>query len=233
MFAHDRPRIEPLLFDLARNYRWGWHRPTRAILDQVRRLARVDAAVHPLVALGALDEGGWASLLDDAGQVTAIEAAHQELVTELADPPLRVTAYFSPEFGINETLPQYSGGLGILAGDHLKAASDANLPLVAVGLFYREGFFHQVVTDARQTERYEAQDPVALGAVDTGVVVEAPLGPIAAHAKVWRFDIGRIPLYLLDTDVPANSPAARAITDRLYSGDQEHRLRQELVLGIG
>ena len=153
MPARDRSRIEPLLLDLARNYRWGWHRPTRILMDQVRRIARVDPAVHPLRALEGLDESAWATLLADPGRVDAIEAAHSSLTAALADAPPRVTAYFSPEFGINETLPQYSGGLGILAGDHLKAASDANLPLVGIGLFYREGFFRQVVTDGRQTER--------------------------------------------------------------------------------
>lgn len=233
MPARDRSRIEPLLLDLARNYRWGWHRPTRTLMDQVRRIARVDPTVHPLRALEGLDESAWATLLADPGRVDAIEAAHRSLTAALADAPPRVTAYFSPEFGINETLPQYSGGLGILAGDHLKAASDANLPLVGIGLFYREGFFRQVVTDGRQTERYQAQDPRSLGAVDTGHVVEAPLGPVTARAKVWRIDVGRIPLYLLDTDLPENTAAVRAISDRLYGGDQEHRLRQELVLGVG
>ncbi len=233
MSAHDRQRVEPLLLDLARNYRWGWHKPTRRLVDQIRTLAGTDPNAHPLVALAALDDAAWAALGDDAATVAAIEQAHASLNAALATAPPRVTAYFSPEFGINESLPQYSGGLGILAGDHLKAASDENLPLLGVGLFYREGFFLQSVVDGRQTERYQQQDPAMLGATDTGILVETPLGPVTAQAKVWRIDVGRIPLYLLDTDLESNTAAVRAITDRLYSGDQEHRLRQELVLGIG
>ncbi len=233
MSAHDRPHLEPLLLDLARNYRWGWHKPTRRLVEQIRALAGTGSNVHPVVALAALDDAAWVALGGDPVTVAAIEQAHASLAAELATAPPRVTAYFSPEFGINESLPQYSGGLGILAGDHLKAASDENLPLLGVGLFYREGFFQQAVVNGRQTERYQQQDPTLLGGVDTGIVVDVPLGPVTAQAKVWRIDVGRIPLYLLDTDLESNTAAVRAITDRLYGGDQEHRLRQELVLGIG
>jgi starch phosphorylase len=230
---HERSRIEPLLTELARNYRWGWHRPSRRLFEQVRRVAGALAAAHPLVAIATLSDDDWTRLLALPGFAGDVAVAHRSLAEELAGAAPRITAYFSPEFGINESLPQYSGGLGILAGDHLKAASDAGLPLVGVGLFYREGFFRQLVVDDRQNERYQAQNPALLGAIDTGVVVETPLGEITAHCRVWRMDVGRIPLYLLDTDVAPNAPAVRAITDRLYSGDQEHRLRQELVLGIG
>ena len=233
MSAPDRSHVEPMLLDLAHNYRWGWHQPTRRLVDHVRHLAGAPTNEHPLVALRALDDAAWSVLLLDDTTVAEIISAHVSLVADLASPAPRITAYFSPEFGFNETLPQYSGGLGILAGDHLKAASDANLPLVGVGLFYRDGFFRQTIIDGHQSERYQTQEPAALGALDTGIVVEVPLGPVHAHAKVWRIDVGRIPLYLLDTDIDDNSPGMRAISDRLYSGDQEHRLRQELVLGIG
>ena len=154
-------------------------------------------------------------------------------VLQQATPPERTIAYFSPEFGISESLPQYSGGLGILAGDHLKAASDLGVPLVAVGLFYRQGFFRQRVTDGRQQEWYQAQHPSAMGLLDTGVEVHVPLGRVDVKAKVWRCDVGAVPLYLLDTYLPDNSHFDRTITDKLYGGDQEHRLRQELVLGVG
>jgi starch phosphorylase len=231
--AHERSRIEPLLTEIARNYRWGWHRPSRRLVEQVRRVAGALADAHPLVAMETLGDTDWTRLLAVPGFCDDVRAAHASLTEELAGAAPRVTAYFSPEFGINEALPQYSGGLGILAGDHLKAASDADLPLVGVGLFYREGFFRQLVVDAHQSERYQTQHPALLGAVDTDVVVEVPLGEITAHCRVWRMDIGRIPLYLLDTDVSPNTAAVRSITDRLYSGDQEHRLRQELVLGVG
>ena len=143
-------------------------------------------------------------------------------------------AYFSPEFGITEALPQYSGGLGVLAGDHLKASSDLGVPLVGVGLLYTEGYFRQRLdADGWQQESGAEFDPRSLGLTDTGVEVTVDLAgdPVAAH--IWRADVGRIPLYLLDTEVPGNSPDGVAVTDRLYGGDEHHRLRQEIMLGIG
>ena len=136
-----------------------------------------------------------------------------------------LVAYFSMEFGMSADLPIYSGGLGVLAGDHLKAASDLGLPLVGVGLFYRGGYFTQGVnTDGRQTETYEALDPEALGLVREPVTVEVDLAGETVSAAVWRHDVGSVPLYLLD--VPW-------LTDALNAGDREHRIRQELLLGVG
>jgi starch phosphorylase len=148
-------------------------------------------------------------------------------------------AYFSCEFGLDESLPIYSGGLGVLAGDHLKSASDLGVPLVGVGLFYREGYFRQRLNDADlQEERYPENDPkrLPLHAETVSVTVELAdesggLVPVAV--RVWRVEVGRVPLYLLDTDVDGNLDWARAITDKLYGGDRLHRLRQELVLGVG
>src|SRR3954470_15086261 len=140
------------------------------------------------------------------------------------DGDLRV-AYFSMEFGLETRLAIYSGGLGVLAGDHLKAAADLGVPLVGVGLFYRGGYFGQGVPDAgRQTEKYEELDPDALGLHREPVDVEIDLGGEVVNAAVWRHDIGSVPLYLLD--VPW-------VTDALYSGNREHRIRQELLLGVG
>jgi glycogen phosphorylase len=134
-----------------------------------------------------------------------------------------LVAYFSPEFGLSEGLPLYSGGLGVLAGDHLKSASDLGVPLVAVGLFYREGYFEQALEGDRQEERYPALDPERLGLVLEPVSVELDLAGEPVSARVWRADVGSVRLYLLDAEV----------TDRLYGGDREHRIRQELVLGVG
>ena len=148
--------------------------------------------------------------------------------------PLRQVAYFSPEFGISEAVPQYSGGLGVLAGDHLKASSDLGVPLVAVGLLYTEGYFRQRLdADGWQQESVADFTPLSLGFADTGVEVTVDLAGDPVRAHVWRADVGRIPLYLLDTDVDGNSPDGVAVTDRLYGGDEHHRLRQEIVLGIG
>src|SRR5437763_7831551 len=148
-------------------------------------------------------------------------------------------AYFCAEFGVHHSLPIYSGGLGILAGDHLKSASDLGVPLVAVGLFYREGYFRQQLDESDwQGERYPGNNPslLPLSAEDARVTVELADGDGAltpVQARVWRVQVGRIPLYLLDTELDENPDWARRITDRLYGGDRRHRLRQELVLGIG
>ena len=129
------------------------------------------------------------------------------------------------EFGIEEGLPIYSGGLGVLAGDHLKAAADLGIPLVGVGLLYRGGYFRQGVdADGRQTEDYQPVDPGAAGLVREPVTIEIDLAGEAIAANVWRKDVGSVPLYLLEVDW---------LTDALYSGDREHRIRQELLLGVG
>jgi glycogen phosphorylase len=136
-----------------------------------------------------------------------------------------LVAYFSMEFGLAADLPIYSGGLGILAGDHLKAAADLGLPLVGVGLFYRGGYFTQGISgEGRQTEKYQELDPRELGLVREDVTVEVDLAGETVAASVWRYDVGSVPLYLLD--VPW-------VTDALYSGDRQHRIRQELLLGAG
>ncbi len=148
-------------------------------------------------------------------------------------------AYFSSEFGLDESLPIYSGGLGVLAGDHLKSASDLGVPLVGVGLFYREGYFRQQLDETGwQVERYPDNDParlpLQLDPLRPSVELADGSGEfVAVQVQVWRAQVGRIPLYLLDTDVDGNPDWARTITDTLYGGDREHRLRQELVLGIG
>src|SRR5205807_7129485 len=148
---------------------------------------------------------------------------------------LRAVAYFSPEFGIAEALPQYSGGLGVLAGDHLKAASDLGVPVVGIGLLYRQGYFRQELSDEGwQQERYAILDPHAMALTPVeGARVAVDLAGTPLVAQVWRAEIGRIRLYLLDADVDENDESTRRITDRLYGGDTEHRLRQEILLGIG
>src|SRR6476661_9092072 len=136
-----------------------------------------------------------------------------------------LVAYFSMEFGLEARLPIYSGGLGVLAGDHLKAAAELGLPLVGVGLLYRGGYFRQGIDDAgRQTEAYERLDPEAAGLVREPVTVDIQLNGESLSANVWRKDVGSVPLYLLEVDM---------LTDALYSGDREHRIRQELLLGVG
>jgi starch phosphorylase len=150
-------------------------------------------------------------------------------------------AYFSMEFGVAEVLPNYSGGLGILAGDHLKSASDLGVPLIAVGLYYRSGYFRQSLSaDGWQNETYPSLDPQGLplrlltDAIGDPVLVELTLPDSARlSARIWVAQVGRVPLLLLDSDVPENEHELRSVTDRLYGGDQEHRMRQEILAGIG
>lgn len=149
-------------------------------------------------------------------------------------------AYFSMEFGIGEGLPMYSGGLGMLAGDHLKSSSDLGLPLIGVGLFYQKGYIQQVLNrDGWQVERHPENDwanmPVELirNADGTALTVEVPLGSECINARIWRVPVGRTSLYLLDTNLPENPPYHRTITEQLYGGDRNNRIRQEIVLGIG
>jgi starch phosphorylase len=148
--------------------------------------------------------------------------------------PLSI-AYFSLEFGLSECLPIYSGGLGVLAGDHLKATSDLGLPLVAVGLLYKQGFGRQDIdADGRQIEVYFENDGARLPVRKVeGVEVEAPIGTRNVRIGLWKAQVGRVPLYLLDTDLESNPPDLRTITDRLYVPEPDRRLRQEIVLGIG
>ena len=147
--------------------------------------------------------------------------------------------YFSPEFGITEVLPQYSGGLGILAGDHLKAASDLGVPIIGVGLLYRQGYFRQSLNAAGwQQERYPLLDPNSLPLTllhdDSGPIrIEVPLAGRTLFAQVWVAQVGRVPLLMLDSDVEQNAGYEREVTDRLYGGGTDHRLEQEVLLGVG
>ena len=149
-------------------------------------------------------------------------------------------AYFSAEYGLDETMPIYSGGLGILSGDHLKSASDLGIPLVAIGLLYKNGYFHQIIdkNGAQQTEYKNIElDNLPINPVKTGtgddLIVEVKMGKERVYVKVWKVEVGRVNLYLLDTDISENKETNRGITLRLYGGDQDMRIKQEIVLGMG
>ena len=215
---------------LASNYRWTWSLSTREIFDTIRD---ENVHLHPVLMVANLDDDDIAGLVGD-DDFTKLVAAETEALDQLlatADQP-RI-AYCSPEFGLSAQLPQYAGGLGVLAGDHLKTSSDLRIPLAGVGLFYSEGVFRQELDEGLQRERYDVINPEQMGANDTGISVVIPFPGREVRAKVWRVDVGRVPLLLLDTDLEANTPVDRKITDRLYSGDQQHRLEQEMVLGVG
>ena len=234
---------------LATNLRWSWD-------DRARRLFRWadpelwEQVQHdPMRLLSSLAPARLEELSADPAFMAFLDEMHDDLQRYLDSPgwlqlrgvtPLRAVAYFSPEFGLSEALPQYSGGLGVLAGDHLKAASALALPLTGIGLFYRQGYFRQTFTpDGMQTEAYPILDPHTMPLTlmkDAGgneVRISVDLADATLHARIWRVDVGRITLYLLDADVEQNDNDGRMVTDRLYGGGEEQRIRQEILLGMG
>lgn len=242
------------LDELAQNLRWSWHAPTRDLFASIDPELWSEVRSDPVRLLAALGSDRLAALAGDDAFTARVRAASDDLHTYLRDPHWYqnqsaddgaelpgAIAYFSPEFGITSVLPQYSGGLGILAGDHLKSASDMGVPIVGVGLLYGAGYFRQSLTrDAWQVETYPLLDPDGLPLAvlreedGTPVVISLDLpGGRTLHAHVWVAAVGRVPLLLLDSNVPANDDAARKVTDRLYGGGGEHRLQQELLLGVG
>jgi starch phosphorylase len=238
---------------LATNLRWTWHPPTQDLF------ASLDPALwrwvegDPVRLLGELSPARLSELAQDENVVARTHALADDLARYLNEPrwyqqrrgedsslPVSI-AYFSMEFGVSEVLPNYSGGLGVLAGDHLKAASDVGVPLIGVGLLYRSGYFRQSLSmDGWQLEHYPAIDPQGQ---PLKLVVDPAGAPVLVHvampggrdlrARIWNAQIGRVPLLLLDSDIEDNDDDMRGITDRLYGGDQDHRIKQEILAGIG
>ncbi len=245
------PEVLKPLGDLAKNLRWCWHPDTQDLFrsvdpelwastrgDAIQLLA--DVSVERLQKLS--DDKKFLKNLrniqaDLADYLTG-DLWYQGYATQNAAAPQGI-AYFSPEFGITEVLPQYSGGLGILAGDHLKAASDLGVPIIGVGLLYRQGYFRQSLNAAGwQQERYPLLDPNSLPLTllhdaEGPIKIEVPLAGRTLWAQVWLAQVGRVPLLLMDSDVEQNGGVEREVTDRLYGGGSDHRLAQEVLLGIG
>ena len=235
---------------LAGNLRWSWHPPTQEVFAAVDPALWESVRRDPVRLLGEVATDRLAELASDETFLRRVRSAHDDLQRYLAEDrwyqradseaPATI-AYFSPEFGITHVLPQYSGGLGILAGDHLKAASDLGVPVVGVGLLYRHGYFVQSLSrDGWQQERYPLVDPnnlpVSLLRDKDGSPVRIYVGLPGGRrlaASVWVAQVGRVPLLMLDSDTEENGPAEREVTDRLYGGSGEHRLLQEMLLGIG
>ena len=253
--AHLPERLSAL-DQLSTNLRWSWDKPTQELFATIDPTLWERCGSDPVALLGAvnparldelaLDEkflGRLDELAADLNDYLSRPLWYQQRQDEGSDIQAMPTAiaYFSMEFGVAEVLPNYSGGLGILAGDHLKSASDLGVPLVAVGLYYRSGYFRQSLTaDGWQNETYPSLDPQGLplrllaDATGDPVLVELTLPDSAQlRARVWVAQVGRVPLLLLDSDVPENEHDLRSVTDRLYGGDQEHRMRQEILAGIG
>ncbi len=242
---------KPLLFleTLARNMWWSWNLDAIELFRRIDPRLWEDSGLNPIVFSTMIRQNRLESLAKDDSFLAHMERVKRKFENQIlksVDGPQTIygkddiIAYFSMEFGIHESLPLFAGGLGVLSGDHLKASSDLGLPMVGVGLLYRQGYFHQFLDPSGwQQEEYPESDlyhlPVQRAKDPSGndvtVTVQGPTGPI--YANVWLLMVGRIPLYLLDTNTPENPPAVREITSRLYGGDQKLRLSQEILLGIG
>ncbi len=236
------------LRDIAYNLLWSWDDDLRQVFARLDRELWDRTHQNPVLLLGSMKQERLEALARDDSFLSYFDRALERLHAYLREPtswdrrftdrPL--VGYFSAEYGIAECLPIYSGGLGVLSGHHLKSASDLGVPLVGVGLLYQQGYFRQYLSsDGWQQESYPQNDfynmPVQLAESDGGapVRVEVDLAGRRAAVQVWRAQVGRLPLYLLDTNVPENPPDLQDVTDQLYGGDQENRIRQEVVLGIG
>ena len=251
--ASDLPAALEPLRELALNLRWTWRRQTADLFRTLDPDAFDRSGENPIAMLSmvsatrlaeaARDERFLSRLRSETGDLrTYLDSGRwfQRTVNNAAQAETTI-AYYSMEFGITPTLPIYSGGLGILAGDHLKSASDLGVPLIGIGLLYQWGYFSQSLDrEGWQQENYKHNDPDKLpvrpvldnDGEQLTVEVSLPEGRRVVIA-VWSAQVGRVPLLLLDTDVEQNDESARAITDRLYGGDHEHRIVQEIVLGIG
>ncbi|HEY7370775.1 MAG TPA: alpha-glucan family phosphorylase [Polyangia bacterium] len=244
-------KLRSQLTELSRNLWWAWNPHIIKLFRDLDAEAFRAANHNPVSILAGFSPQRYDDFARDATLRARVDSAFRELRDYLGATrtwgsvhagPLRVrpVAYFSAEFGIHESLPIYSGGLGVLAGDHLKSASDLGLPLVAVGLFYRESYFRQRIgRDGWQHAEY-IRSPAdllpaqpALTPAGQPIVIEVPLSRETLRAQVWEIAVGRNKLLLLDTDVEGNSEENRQLAARLYFGDQRIRIRQELLLGVG
>jgi starch phosphorylase len=245
------PRLEPLL-EIAGNLWWSWNR------DAVDLFRRLDSDLfaaswhNPVSTLGRITQERLDEVSSDEGFLSHMDRVYRDLQGYMSiaahwddsnltrDGKPGIVAYFSMEYGLSEAMPIYSGGLGVLSGDHLKTASDLAMPLVGVGMLYQEGYFRQYLNaDGWQQETYPDNDfhnmPVQLERDAAGqpntISLQFPGRQVVA--QIWRVQVGRVPLYMLDTNLDANRPEDRQVTSKLYSGDLDMRIRQEITLGIG
>lgn len=243
------PKPLAQLRELAMNYWWCWNTSAINVFQQINPLLWEDVSHNPVAMISQASQERLLELANDTLYVENVQAAHARFTAYMQgkrwyaenEHQPQTIAYFCAEFGIHESFSSYSGGLGVLAGDHLKSASDLGLPLVGVGLLYQEGYFHQYLTqNGWQNEQYQEVDFHALPVTqvrdangnEVTISVELPLG--TCYARIWRMDVGRVPLYLLDTNIDANeNEELRAVTDRLYGGSTDKRIMQELILGVG
>ncbi|MBN1564715.1 MAG: alpha-glucan family phosphorylase [Anaerolineae bacterium] len=245
------PSLERLR-ELAYNLRWSWDHETIALFRRLDRDLWQQTENNPVALLGLISQDVLQAAAEDEAFMAHLDRACAAFDAYMS-PETRTwykrnygpfekpfIAYFSMEYGLTECLRNYSGGLGILSGDHIKSASDLGLPLVGIGLLYQEGYFHQYLNaDGYQQQSYPVNDyanlPVqqVFRADGKPLIVEVPIAKYKAKVLVWKVQVGRVALYLLDTNDDANPPEIRDLTDRLYGGDKRNRIRQEILLGVG
>lgn len=244
------PELE-CLRELAYNLRWTWDHETINLFRRLDRDLWEKSGHNPVLMLGTISQERLDEAAADAGFLVHLERIYQKLCEYLQSENTWYSkqfgarshgaiAYFSAEFGLTECLPVYSGGLGILAGDHIKAASELGLPLVGVGIVYQQGYFRQYLNpDGWQQERYPINDfynlPISVVRDGAGhpLMIPVDLPGRTVYVQIWKAQVGRVALYLLDTNNPQNSKTDEDITDALYHGDPEIRIQQEMILGIG
>ncbi len=257
--SEPRPRLVPLeipavlprelagLRTLAANWRWAWDTDAQELFSSLSPRTFAAVGRNPVRLLREAPQADFARCAADAAYRKRLDLLLARLAKSCAPAaaagglsPSDPVAYLSAEFGIHESLPIYSGGLGVLAGDHVKSASDLGVPLVAVGILYRQGYLRQQLRDGvEQVALPDVLDPErvaltpVLGVEGEPLEFTIQLPATRLHLRAWRADVGRVPLYLLDADCSANRPEDRCVTDVLYGGDNEHRIRQEIVLGRG
>ncbi len=245
------PEQLKILKDLAYNVRWTWDAPTRELFRRIDADLLEACGENPVKMLGQVDASRFLMLEQDESflyHLRQVEESYREYIKgdnswfRKTHPEVdeTIVAYFSAEFGITDCIQIFSGGLGILAGDHLKSASDMGIPMIGVGLLYQEGYFHQYLNqEGWQQETYPVNDfhtmPMFRVRDEAGhqIAIDVPFPGRVVKAYIWEVQVGRVPLFLLDTNHPENSPADCRITGQLYGGDQEMRIQQEIVLGMG
>lgn len=238
------------LEDIANNYWWSWNSDAKELFHQLDRDLFVACNHNPIQLINRLSNERLQQLSQDKSFIKKLESVYSYFNTYMTEDKWFDTTdgdrnykvcYFSPEYGINESFPNYSGGLGVLSGDHLKSASDLGIPLIAIGLLYQEGYFRQrLANNGWQNEAYKDNDfytlPLELQKDNDGneITIYIKFPDELVYARIWKLNAGRVQLYLLDTNIPKNSKLEnRNITNRLYGGDRETRIQQELFLGIG
>ena len=248
---HTIPSGLSRLRELALNLWWSWTPEARRLFELIDPTLWVLTNHNPVKLLADVRPDRLMHLAEDPSYMRQYSATlkifdeyrqneHSWFKTQHRELKAPTIAYFSAEFGLHASIPIYSGGLGILAGDHCKEASDLGVPLVGVGFMYPQGFFRQRITpegwqEAAYAPFNRAVSPIHPALTPSGDAcrITVEIGSRVVAAAVWKVLVGRVPLYLIDTDVPENSPENRALSARLYGGDQEMRLCQEFLLGIG